>query len=153
MQIIDVNKDPYGRRAYASINRKKFELLKRTVEFKKWRSRQLQLQRHRCAYCKVDLRKNNIIIHVDHVQPLYYDGKNAYSNLVLSCRRCNLKKWVNNRIVVPNWIKENEIRDVERQRLKSLRSKQRAQMSEIVNAELDCQLISNNPHLFGRAKD
>lgn len=46
-----------------------------------------------CAYCGVDLRKNMNSIHVDHKTPKIRGGRDAISNLAISCRDCNRMKW------------------------------------------------------------
>lgn len=101
MMIHDAYNDPYARRYTASKKRIKFEKMKKTQVFKEWRIRQLKIQKNKCAYCKILLTKRGIVTHVDHVTPLYYDGNNEFTNFVLSCRRCNMKKWISNRYVVP----------------------------------------------------
>lgn len=140
MQIIDTAKDPYGRRYFASQKRREFEKLKRTSSFKTWKVAQLKIQNDRCAYCRISLRRENIVTHIDHVQPLFYEGSNDFNNLVLSCRRCNVKKWISDKRVVPDWIKNNAQEHEDKQRLKSLRWKQRKQMEDLVNREIDEQI-------------
>lgn len=141
MSSIDVANDPYGRRYYAHKKRVEFEKLKRTPEFKAWRNRQLRIQKKLCAYCQISLTYKNIVTHVDHINPLYYEGSNNFENLVLSCRRCNLKKWVNNRIVEPDWIKKNRANYPKVQQLSTLRGLQKKQMQDLVAKELDEQSI------------
>ncbi len=41
-----------------------------------------------CRYCE----KDRIQIHIDHVKPLFQGGSDWSSNLVTSCKKCNLKK-------------------------------------------------------------
>lgn len=50
------------------------------------------LQKNRCAYCRVDLRK--IKSHVDHILPLAGGGDNSRSNLQILCKDCNLTKGI-----------------------------------------------------------
>jgi hypothetical protein len=140
--IVDVFNDPYGRKKYASIKRKEFERLKRTPEFRKWRKRQLQIQKYRCAYCKMLLGKS-IVVHIDHVQPLYCEGKNDFSNLVLACRRCNLRKWISDRYIVPEWVRRSEEQLRINDYLRPIRERQRRQMKDAVNEELDGQLLDD----------
>lgn len=128
--------DPYARRATASKKRVKFEKIKRTQTFKQWRSRQLKVQNNSCAYCRVNLDKRGIVTHIDHVTPLYYDGNNEYNNFVLSCRRCNMRKWISNRYVVPQWIKDNDEKMRQEQRLKSFRNAQKQQAREIIDEQI-----------------
>lgn len=137
MTAIDVANDPYARRFYASKKRSEFEKLKRTDEFKRWRTRQLRIQKGRCAYCCIKLSYRNIVTHVDHINPLYYEGSNSFDNLVLSCRKCNVRKWINNRVVKPDWIKRNEADYPTVQRLSTMRGQQKRLMRELIERELD----------------
>lgn len=152
MSAIDVYNDPYSRRATAGKMRVEFEKLKRTKEFKRWRVRQLYKQEGKCAYCKISLRRENIVTHVDHVQPLYYDGKNIFDNLVLSCRRCNLRKWISDKYVVPDWIKAREAHLKRKAKLDPIRAKQKKLMKELVNQQLDEQAIYGDLSWLNQAK-
>jgi len=51
--------------------------------------RRLRLQRNLCFFCgeAVDMAG-----HLDHLIPVYYGGTNKPSNLVATCRDCNLTK-------------------------------------------------------------
>lgn len=142
MQITDVYNDPYLRRQTAHKQRVAFNKLKRTNGFKHWRIYQLKVQKNKCAYCPRDLTKANTVTHVDHVQPLYFEGKNSYDNLVLACRRCNVRKWTSDRYVVPQWIKDNKLAFANKQRLTQIRRVQARQMKELVERELDEELAN-----------
>ena len=48
------------------------------------------LQRGKCAYCKVDLRRRKR--HVDHIEPLARGGSNGRENLQILCVPCNKTK-------------------------------------------------------------
>lgn len=48
-----------------------------------------RLQRGRCAYCLIKLKKT---FHVDHIVPLVRGGSNVSSNLQILCPRCNIHK-------------------------------------------------------------
>lgn len=50
----------------------------------------LKAQRYRCAYCRCRLRSKYA---VDHIQPLLKNGSNSASNIQITCRPCNLRKW------------------------------------------------------------
>ena len=52
-------------------------------------SYKLSLQRNRCFYCGINI---DMAGHLDHLIPIYYGGLNRSSNLVASCRSCNLIK-------------------------------------------------------------
>lgn len=52
-------------------------------------SYKLNLQRNCCFWCGDEIDMSG---HLDHVMPIYRGGTNASSNLVASCRRCNLTK-------------------------------------------------------------
>jgi len=50
----------------------------------------LGAQKHRCIYCRADLRKAKK--HLDHIMPLALGGKHVRGNLQWLCSSCNLKK-------------------------------------------------------------
>lgn len=131
--MIDCFNDPYQQKTNAHKKRSEFEKLKLTNSFKLWRNRQLKIQNYECAYCHIDLKKDNIVTHIDHITPLYHDGKNEYSNFVLSCRRCNIRKWTANNYIYPQWIKDNDLKLRREQRLKSLKKKQYNQAISIID--------------------
>jgi 5-methylcytosine-specific restriction endonuclease McrA len=134
--MIDCFNDPYQQKCNAHFKRKDFEKLKKTNSFNLWRTRQLRLQNNECAYCHIDLRKKGIVTHIDHVTPLYHDGKNEYSNFVLSCRRCNIRKWTADNVIYPQWIKDNDIKERTEQRLKSFRQRQQRQAQDILDDDI-----------------
>lgn len=136
MAVHDAYNDPYARRATARIGRRQFEQLKKTPGFHAWRTRQIKVQRGKCAYCLIELSSFGIITHVDHVTPLYHGGGNDYRNLVLTCRRCNMRKFTSNRYVVPDWIVEADRKMRERSRLRSLREDQKRQAIELLDDAL-----------------
>ena len=49
----------------------------------------LEMQGHKCAYCRRKLDKTR---HVDHVTPIKLGGSNSRENLQLLCPKCNLSK-------------------------------------------------------------
>lgn len=129
--MLDAYNDPYARMSTAHNRRREFEKLKLSQAFISWRGRQLKVQKGMCAYCKIKLDRKGIVTHIDHVTPLYYDGTNDYKNFVLTCRRCNLRKWVSNRYVVPEWIIENDQKMRKKQRLVAARQQQKALAQEL----------------------
>lgn len=50
----------------------------------------LGAQKHRCAYCRADLRK--VRRHLDHIMPLARGGSNGPENLQYLCEPCNRSK-------------------------------------------------------------
>lgn len=50
----------------------------------------LAAQSHKCAYCRVDLRKAKR--HLDHIMPIALGGTNDRTNLQYLCAGCNLSK-------------------------------------------------------------
>lgn len=49
----------------------------------------LKLQHNSCFYCGTEITMAG---HLDHILPVYHGGSNKRSNLVASCRSCNLLK-------------------------------------------------------------
>lgn len=49
----------------------------------------LKLQRNLCFFCGSEI---TIKDHLDHLVPIYHGGTNRLSNLVASCKSCNLIK-------------------------------------------------------------
>ena len=47
---------------------------------------------HRCEYCRAPEVIFSLRFEVDHVLPLHSGGPDAFENLALSCRSCNLWK-------------------------------------------------------------
>ena len=52
-------------------------------------SKCLEEQKDKCFYCAITIGMDG---HLDHVIPVYYGGDNRDTNLVASCRECNLFK-------------------------------------------------------------
>lgn len=57
----------------------------------------IKAQRHRCAYCRADLRK--VTKNLDHIVPLASGGTNDRTNLQYTCAPCNLSKRAKDSIV------------------------------------------------------
>lgn len=49
----------------------------------------LKEQRNQCFYCCCEIDMSS---HLDHLIPVYYGGTNRRSNLVASCKSCNMTK-------------------------------------------------------------
>ena len=130
-RIIDCYNDPYQEFAQCAIKRYEFEKMKKQPWFNPWYKRQMQVQDNLCAWCRNSL--SEVRVHVDHVEPLRFFGKNETKNLVLSCARCNLQKFVSRVYVVPDWIKLNDVKLRREQRLRSFRKRQYVQAKEIVD--------------------
>lgn len=56
------------------------------------RFRILERDRHRCIYCGKSSVEDTTELHIDHILPRSHGGKSVASNLVTSCRRCNVEK-------------------------------------------------------------
>lgn len=54
-------------------------------------AKMLKLQHYTCFYCMAPIGMDG---HLDHLIPVYYGGTNRFSNLVASCRDCNMTKSV-----------------------------------------------------------
>lgn len=132
MTAHDAFNDPYARRATARRMRVKFEAWKRSPEHARWRKAQIKVQGNKCAWCRVKLIEH-IVVHIDHVTPLYYDGKNTTDNLVLSCKRCNLRKWISNKYVMPQWIKDAHEQQYRQRRARALRDEQYRQVRDTLD--------------------
>lgn len=129
--MIDAYNDPYQERSIGLQRRKEFEKLKRSNGFPHWRNRQEKIQSGRCAWCRYKLKY--VVVHVDHVTPLRFGGTNDYDNLVLSCRRCNIKKYIANNRTVPGWIKENAKKHKAKQKIQSYRRSQYIQARDLMD--------------------
>jgi 5-methylcytosine-specific restriction endonuclease McrA len=46
----------------------------------------------RCVYCDLDLTNNEV--HLDHIVPESQGGLTSYTNLQVTCRKCNLEKGI-----------------------------------------------------------
>lgn len=141
--VVDAYNDPYGQRAEARKKRVEFNRQKQTDEFKRWRKWQWRIQSGQCAYCRIHLDLKWIVTHVDHVTPLFHEGKNEFANYVLSCRRCNVRKWVSNAYIVPRWIKDNESKILQSKRLKMARRKQKELMQQLVDEQIFSEIMEH----------
>lgn len=56
------------------------------------RFRILERDSFRCIYCGMSSVENATELHVDHIIPRAAGGQDIASNLVTSCKRCNLEK-------------------------------------------------------------
>lgn len=56
------------------------------------RKRVIERDGYFCVYCDDDLRESEI--HIDHVIPESQGGLTTYSNLQVTCRKCNLSKGI-----------------------------------------------------------
>lgn len=63
---------------------------------------ELQQNAKTCYWCKCSLR--GVIMHLDHYEPLSKGGRHTISNLVVSCQKCNHKKYAKDPIVFANSI-------------------------------------------------
>lgn len=118
----------------AGAKRHQFNKLKRTLEFIEWRRRQYDIvQRRRCAYCKKGIHFKKL--HVDHVFPLYEGGLNRLDNFVLSCPKCNIKKWVSTP-GKPLWITQRENYLLKEAQLQSIREKQKELVIQLLDEEI-----------------
>lgn len=133
--VQDAYNDPYAMKRNGRIKRSEFEKWKRTEQHTKWRRIQLEIQKNQCAYCRVDLTKKNIVTHIDHIHPLRFEGTNRYNNLLLSCRRCNMRKYVATNRVEPDWVKKNKEKVLTKNRLRWFRAQQAKQFHELVFQE------------------
>ena len=58
------------------------------------RKRVIERDGYHCVYCDDDLENKEI--HMDHVIPESQGGTTTYTNLQVTCRKCNLTKGVLN---------------------------------------------------------
>ena len=58
------------------------------------RKRVIERDGYHCVYCDDDLENKEI--HMDHVIPESQGGPTTYTNLQVTCRKCNLAKGVLN---------------------------------------------------------
>ena len=52
----------------------------------------LERDNYRCTYCGVSRNDNEVELHVDHIIPRKYGGRNDMDNLTTACITCNLGK-------------------------------------------------------------
>ena len=113
------SKNKYERRISRwKTKREEFEKQKETPFFKDWKREQWFCQYQRCAWCRKHIELYSPETHVDHIKPLMWWGTNEYTNLVLSCKECNIQKgdskvgWNGAKGIPgenskPNWIEQN----------------------------------------------
>lgn len=105
-----------------NLPRAKFNELKNTETFKKWKKAQYDCQDGKCAWCQCHLDLHSPYTQVDHIKPLCQGGSPTdFDNFVLACKSCNYycKKgnytWrdrngtVHNGWTKPSWIHNNPI--------------------------------------------
>ena len=87
-----------------------YELLKKTPVFRKWRIKQWECQRGKCAWCEkpIQMSTHN---YVDHIVSRHGGGTNNSKNLVLTCYKCNKYKSNKAGYTRPIWIKDNPYDD------------------------------------------
>lgn len=146
--IYDAYNDPYAQKRTARKRRSEFENLKRTKAFKKWRKEQYSVQTGKCAYCRIPLHYKDIVTHVDHIQPLRFDGTNAFTNLLLSCRRCNTKKYIATNRATPDWVRVRKEVGEKNKKLAGIRKAQANQMKQIMEREFQDQLAWELKQMF-----
>jgi 5-methylcytosine-specific restriction endonuclease McrA len=74
------------------IKRDAFERKKKTTAFKRWRRYQYTVkQKGGCYYCR---RPINGVWVTDHIIPLFRGGTSAYTNLCVTCWKCNQRKGI-----------------------------------------------------------
>ena len=129
----DAFNDPFAKKATARKMRVAFDKWKRTEEGQYFYKRQMKVQDYMCAYCKVDLRLKHITVHIDHRIPLYEGGSNKTNNLLLTCRRCNLRKYTSV-YGLPLWVEKRfqyRARKREDRKLESMRKAQQEQYDQL----------------------
>lgn len=75
------------------VTEKEYRIIVRQQMNKKLRdeimTKRLKSQHNQCFYCGDEITMKD---HLDHVIPIYYGGTNRLSNLVASCKSCNITK-------------------------------------------------------------
>ena len=90
--------------------RQAFEELKSSPIYSHWKRAQYNRQGGCCAWCGKKIALNSYYTHTDHIKPLWEGGTNDFSNLVLSCRDCNMRKGTSYEDGITkkaDWIKDN----------------------------------------------
>lgn len=82
----------------------------------------------KCQYCGAS--PPNVLLHVDHIRPVFDGGDNGADNLVTSCEPCNLGKGARLLSVVPKSLAEKSALVAEREA-------QLLGYQEILDAKLD----------------
>lgn len=93
-KLVKVTKKSIGAVSPSVLKAKRdaFERKKKTAAFKRWRAYQYRVkQKGLCYYC----RRPIVGVWVtDHIIPLFRGGTSAYTNLCVTCWRCNERKGI-----------------------------------------------------------
>ena len=94
------------------------EYQKGTLEGEEIRSYVFNVFKHKCAYCKG--ASGDKILEIDHVRPKSKKGSDKLSNLVASCRQCNIAK---GSMTLDQWAKRLQASpcELDKKRLSSLK--------------------------------
>jgi hypothetical protein len=89
-----------------------------TLQGENLRSYLFLIYKHKCAYCKG--LSGDKVLEIEHVYPRSKNGSDKLSNLVVSCRTCNIAK---GRLSSEQWMKRLEVSgsEIDQRRLSSLK--------------------------------
>lgn len=93
-RLVKITKKSIGAVSPSALKTKRdaFERKKKTAAFKRWRVYQYKvIQKGLCFYCHRPIVGALV---TDHYIPLFRGGTSAYSNLRVSCWRCNRLKGI-----------------------------------------------------------
>jgi len=74
---------------YIRTTKQQRAIVRKGVDRNKQMEHKLKMQKNQCFWCGDGVDMSG---HLDHVLPIYRGGTNNSSNLVASCKKCNLTK-------------------------------------------------------------
>lgn len=63
---------------------------------------------NRCEYCLLSQKGQEATFHIDHIIPVFSDGKTVAENLALACVSCSLRKGAKETVIDPST--KNEVK-------------------------------------------
>ena len=112
-------------------------MAKRNAISKKQRFEILKRDSFTCQYCGE--KAPEVILHVDHIKPVFKDGDNNFLNLITSCKDCNFgkgKRELSDKSVLTKQLNQLEELNEKQQQLEMM-VKWRKELLKLTNKEMD----------------